>query len=40
LAGHGITKRGSEALLARALHEDDEDEEQADEDFDHREDTD
>jgi hypothetical protein len=40
LAGHGITKGRSEALLARTLHEDDEDKEQADENFDHREDTD
>jgi len=40
LTGHGIAEGGSEALLARTLHEDDEDEEQADEDFDHREDTD
>lgn len=36
LAGHGIAERGTEALLARTLHEDNENEEQADEDFDHR----
>jgi hypothetical protein len=39
--GHGgITKGGTESLLARALHENEKDEEEADDDFDHRENAD
>ncbi len=39
--GHGrVTKGSTEALLARALHEYNENEEEADDDFDHRENSD
>jgi len=40
LAGHGITEGSSEAFLPRALHENNEDEKEADENFDHRENAD
>lgn len=36
--GHGtVTKRGTKAFLARALHENDENQKEADENFDYRE---